>query len=155
MHLLDAATGLVNASTPAPWLLVGGQPSRGQLQALVSAGLRTVIDIREPMEDRTFDEPAFVAAAGLRYVCAPVVSGALDDASMTRVLDAVRASRDQPTLLHCNSANRTAGPVIAYLMLDEAVPQETAVNIAMRGGLRSFEILEWATGYAQRRLMPR
>lgn len=155
MHLLDAATGLVNASSPVPWLVVGGQPSRGQLQALVSAGLHTVIDIREAMEDRTFDEPAVAAAAGLQYVYAPVVSGALDDASMTRVLEALRASRDHPTLLHCNSANRTAGPVIAYLMLDEAVPQETAVNTAMRGGLRSFEILEWATGYVQRHLAPR
>ncbi len=152
MSLLDAATGLVNASSPLPWLVVGGQPSREQLQALVSAGLETVVDLRDAMETRPFDEPGVATELGVHYVRTPVVSGALDDATMTQVLEALRAARLHPTLLHCNSANRTGGPVIAYLMLDEGVPQDTAVNIAMRGGLRSFEILEWATGYVQRQL---
>ena len=55
----------------------------------------------------------------MRYVNAPVVSGALSDDAMERVLGALRMRQGTATLLHCNSANRTGWPLIAYLMLDE------------------------------------
>jgi protein tyrosine phosphatase (PTP) superfamily phosphohydrolase (DUF442 family) len=142
MTLLAAASGVVNASSPLAWLVVGGQPSAEQLAALHAAGVRTVIDLRDPMEPRAF---------GMHYVNAPVVSGALTDAAMDRVLAALRASRDTPTLLHCASANRTGGPLIAYLMIDESADRERAVGAAMRGGLRSMELLEWGTEYAEKK----
>ena len=150
MSLLDAAAGVVNASSPLPWLVVGGQPSASQIAALHAAGVRTVIDLREAMEPRSFDEPGIAAALTMRYVNAPVVSGALTDQAMDGVLTALRAARGTPTLLHCNSANRTGGPLIAYLVLDEGFDQASAVDAAMRSGLRSVELVEWATAYAER-----
>ena len=142
---------MVNASTPLPWLLVGGQPTVQQLEALNAAGVRTVIDVRDAMEPRPFDEPGTVAALGVNYVNAPVVSGALNDNAMDLVLGALRSARGTPALLHCNSANRTGGPLLAYLMLDEAMDQESAVDVAMRSGLRSVEVMEWATDYVARK----
>lgn len=150
MSLLDAASGVVNASLPLPWLLVGGQPSPAQLSDLQAGGVRTVIDLRDAMEPRPFDEPEAVAALGVKYVNAPVVSGALTDDAMDRVLAALRAARGTPTLLHCNSANRTGGPLIAYLMMDEGIEQAEAVDVAMRSGLRSVELMEWGTEYVAR-----
>jgi protein tyrosine phosphatase (PTP) superfamily phosphohydrolase (DUF442 family) len=150
MSLLDAARGIVNASQPLPWLVVSGQPSADQLRALVDAGVATVIDIREDMEARGFEEAGAVASTGARYVNAAVVSGALDDASMTRVLDAMREARHLPTLMHCNSANRTGGPLLAYLLIEEHVDHDMAVDQAMQSGLRSVEVLEWAIDYAAR-----
>ena len=150
MTLLAAADGVVNASSPLPWLVVGGQLSAPQLTALHAAGVRTVIDLRDAMEPRPFDEPGTAATLGMHYVNAPVVSGALTDQAMERVLAALRAARPTPTLLHCSSANRTGGPLIAYLMIDEGMDQASAVDAAMRGGLRSVEILEWGTEYAGR-----
>jgi protein tyrosine phosphatase (PTP) superfamily phosphohydrolase (DUF442 family) len=150
MSLLAAAAGVVNASSPLPWLVVGGQPSAPQLAALQAAGIRSVIDLRESMEPRSLDEPATVAALGMQYVNAPVVSGALTDHAMERILSALRAARGTPTFLHCNSANRTGGPLIAYLMIDEGLDQASAIDVAMRSGLRSAELMDWGTEYAER-----
>jgi protein tyrosine phosphatase (PTP) superfamily phosphohydrolase (DUF442 family) len=108
-----------------------------------------VIDIRDSMEPREIDEPSVVGSLGMQYVNAPLTFGDLSNAAMERVLAALRAAKDTPTLLHCNSANRTGGPLIAYLMLDEGMSEEAAVETAMRAGLRSAEVLEFATSYAR------
>jgi protein tyrosine phosphatase (PTP) superfamily phosphohydrolase (DUF442 family) len=148
MSLLAAAEGIINASNPVPWLLVSGQPDARQFASLREAGVQTVIDIREPMEPHGVDEAGVTAELGIRYINAPVISGALTDSTMDSVLEALRASRGTPTLLHCNSANRTGGPLIACLILDEKMAEPDAVALAMRCGLRSVEVMEWATGYA-------
>jgi protein tyrosine phosphatase (PTP) superfamily phosphohydrolase (DUF442 family) len=150
MSLLAAATDVPNASSPLPWLVVAGQPSASQLTALQVAGVRNVIDIRDAMESRPFDEAETAATLGMRYINAPVVAGALSDQVMDRVLTALREARGTPTLLHCASANRTGGPLIAYLMIDQGMAEASAVDAAMRGGLRSVEVMEWGTEYAKR-----
>lgn len=150
MSLLSAADGIVNASSPLPWLIVGGQPSSSHLTTLRAGGVQTVIDVRDSMEPRPFDEPEAVTSLGMKYVNTPVVFGALNDAAMDRVLDALRAASGTPALLHCNSANRTGGPLLAYLMIDEGCSEQDAVEAAMRSGLRSTEILEWASDYSKR-----
>jgi protein tyrosine phosphatase (PTP) superfamily phosphohydrolase (DUF442 family) len=110
-----------------------------------------VIDVRDTMEPRPFDEPAAARTAGLHYINAPVTPGALTDEMMERVLLPLRAAAGTPTLLHCNSANRTGGALIAFLMLDQGMDEADAIDIAMRSGLRSAELLEWATDYARRK----
>lgn len=151
MSLPSAANGIINATTPLPWLVVAGQPTDSQFSTLHAAGVQRVIDIRDAMEPRPFDEPATTAALGMIYVNAPVVLGALTDAAMDRVLSALRSAQKVTTLLHCNSANRTGGPLIAFLVLDEGIAVQDAVDTAMRSGLRSAEILDWATDYVQRK----
>ncbi|MGH7523813.1 MAG: beta-lactamase hydrolase domain-containing protein [Gemmatimonadales bacterium] len=149
MSLLHAAREITNASSPLPWLVVTGQPTATALAELHDAGVSTVIDIRDSMEPREIDEPSVVTALGMQYVNAPMIFGALSDAAMERVLAALRAAKGTPTLLHCNSANRTGGPLIAYLVLDEGMSEESAVAAAMTAGLRSAEVLEFATAYAR------
>ena len=149
MSLLSAAQDVINASSPLSWLIVAGQPTRAQFTALHAAGVQTVIDIRDPMEPREVDEPGIVGSLGMKYVNAPVVSGALSNVAMERVLGALRMARGTATLLHCNSANRTGGPLIAYLMVDEGLDEQAAIAIAMQSGLRSAEVMEWATEYAR------
>lgn len=148
MTLLDALAGIPRATQPLPWLVTAGQPSAEQLQAARAAGVTLVIDIRDPMEPRPFDEPETVEALGMRYVNVPVVNGAVDDPTMDGILSAMRANAGQPTLLHCASANRVGGPLIAYLMLEERMSESDAVNAAMRAGLRSAELVQWAVNYA-------
>ena len=152
MPLLSIAQGIINASSPLPWLIVAGQPTRAQFTALHAGDVQTVIDIRDPMEPRDVDEPVVVNSLGMKYVNAPVISGALSDKAMERVLGALRAATGTPTLLHCNSANRTGGPLLAYLMLDEGLDEQAAIAIAMQSGLRSAEVMEWATEYARRQM---
>jgi protein tyrosine phosphatase (PTP) superfamily phosphohydrolase (DUF442 family) len=53
-------------------------------------------------------------------------------------------------LLHCSSGNRTSAALIPYLMIDKKMEQDDAVDVAMRGGLRSAELMELAVEYARR-----
>jgi protein tyrosine phosphatase (PTP) superfamily phosphohydrolase (DUF442 family) len=150
MTLLAAAQGVVNAALPLPWLIVSGQPTAEQFAALHAGGVATVIDLRDSMEPRPLDEPTVVTALGMHYENVPVTLGALTDDAMARVIARLRAAAGTATLLHCNSANRTGGPLLAYLMLDHGYDESQAIDAAMRGGLRSAEVLEWATDYARR-----
>ena len=149
MSLKDALGGIPNASEPLPWLVTAGQPSLEQFTAARDAGLATVIDLRDPMEPRPFDEPAALASLGLTYINIPVNSGALDRDTLVRVTKALREHAGTPTMLHCASANRVGGALIPYLILDEGLDEQAAVQAAMRVGLRSAEMMEWALDYTR------
>lgn len=141
---------MTNAAQPLPNLVTGGQPSAEQLAALRDAGGTVVVDIRDPMEPRPFDERATVEGLGMKYVNVPVSPGNTGDAAMEKILGAIRENAGGTVLLHCASGNRTGGPLIAHLMLDHGVPEDDAVSRAMEGGLRSPEYLEWGVGFARR-----
>ena len=104
MSLLDAIAGTPNASQPLPWLVTAGQPGEAQFAAAKAAGITTVIDLRDPMEARPFDEAATLARLGIAYRNIPVNAGSLDDATMAAVLAALREAAGTPTMLHCASA---------------------------------------------------
>lgn len=150
MPLLDAITGAPNAGQPLPWLVTCGQPSEAQLEAAAARGLAAVIDLRDPMEARPFDEPATLERLGIAYRNIPVNAGALDDAMLERVLDAVREFADQPTMLHCASANRVGGALLPYFINDRQMEEQAAIDAAMKVGLRSAELLDWGLDYARR-----
>jgi protein tyrosine phosphatase (PTP) superfamily phosphohydrolase (DUF442 family) len=150
MPLLDAIAGSPNASQPLSWMVTCGQPSAEQLEAAHSEGLRAVLDLRDPMETRPFDEVATLERLGVSYRNVPVNSGALDDATLDRVLAAVREFADTPTMVHCASANRVGGALIPYFMHDQGMDEQAAVEAAMRIGLRSAELMEWGLDYARR-----
>jgi hypothetical protein len=52
--------------------------------------------------------------------------------------------------MHCGSGNRVGGALIAYLMLDHGMDEETATAEAMRVGLRGADLLEWGLDYVRR-----
>ncbi|HEU5358561.1 MAG TPA: sulfur transferase domain-containing protein, partial [Gemmatimonadales bacterium] len=131
-------------------LVTSGQPGPRHLEALKSAGAQVILDLRDPMEARPFDEPAAARALGLEYVNIPVASGAIDDALLERILEVARRSAERPTLVHCASGNRVTGPLLAYLMIDRGMDEDNATELAMRMGLRSPEMLEWGVEYARR-----
>ncbi|UUS15511.1 sulfur transferase domain-containing protein [Stenotrophomonas sp. CD2] len=77
-----------------PGLYAGGQPSAVQLQALAAQGVRTVIDLRQPGEDRGFDETRVAESLGLRYVRIPVAGAeGLDAANVRAVHQALQQSQ--------------------------------------------------------------
>ena len=148
---LLALSGVANAAEPLPGLLTSGQPAPAHFEALWAQGVRTVIDLRDPMEPRPFDEPALVCGLGMTYVNVSVRQGELDDAVMESALDAIRRSDDRPLLLHCASANRVGGVLIPYFMIDKGMSEAEAVDAAMKVGLRGADLLEWALDYTQRK----
>ena len=148
--LLSAFAGLTNAAEPVPGWITGGQPTDRQLQAFKAAGGEVVLDNRDPMEPRPFDEPAVVRAAGLEYVSLPIVHGAVTVDTMKRMHETLKKLTDKKALLHCSSGNRTAAALIPYLMIEQKMEEEDAVDLAMRSGLRSAELMEIAVEYARR-----
>jgi len=59
--LLSAFSGLTNAAEPVAGWVTGGQPTEKQLSAFKAAGGEVVLDNRDTMEPRGFDEPAVMA----------------------------------------------------------------------------------------------
>jgi protein tyrosine phosphatase (PTP) superfamily phosphohydrolase (DUF442 family) len=150
--LLDAIAGIPNAHEPLPDLVTGGQPAATHLAALRAAACEVVLDIRDPMEPRPFDEPAAVRAAGMEYINIPVTGASLTDETLARVRDTVaNLVGDRKTFFHCGSGNRVGATLIPYFMLDRDMDEEDAVHQAMRIGARSAELIEWALDFVTRR----
>ncbi len=149
-NLLAALAGLPNLAEPVPGWATGGQPTDQQLKAFKAAGGEVVVDNRDPMEPRPFDEPATVRAAGLEYVNLPIVHGAVTADTMQRMHETVKKLEGRKALLHCSSGNRTAAGLIPYLMVDKKMEEEDAVDLAVHSGLRSAELMELAVEYARR-----
>ena len=149
MSILDAIAGAPNATLPLPWLATAGQPTAAQFAAAQAAGVKVVIDLRDPMEPRPFDEAATLRSLGVAYINIPVSSGVLSDATLEQILAALRSHAGTPTILHCASANRVGGALIPYFVLDEGMAEQDAVDAAMRVGLRSAELMAWGADYAR------
>lgn len=149
--LLDAAAGVPNAAEPLPGLVTGGQLLPQHLATLKQAGCELVFDCRDPMEPRPLREPEDVEAAGLRYECVPVGHTRGDDATLRRVREVLRANvGTRKVFYHCASGNRVGATLIPYLILDRGFTKEEAVNVALRVGMRSAELMEWALEYVDR-----
>jgi len=149
--LLPALQGVLNATQPLPDLATSGQPGPAHLEALKTAGAEVILDIRDPMEPRRFDEPELVGRLGMKYLNVAVRQGALDDATMDAVLAELRQYQGRPMLLHCASANRVGGVLIPYFILDRGMSEDEAVEAAMKIGLRGADLLEWGLDYARKR----
>jgi len=149
-RLLDAIATVPNASEPIAGIVTGGQPGAADLTALHAAGCEVVVDNRDPMEPRPFDEPGTVRAAGMEYVNIPIVHGAASVETMQQMREAVKKLAGKKALLHCSSGNRTAAALIPYLILDKKMEEEAAVELAMKMGLRSAELMELALEYTRR-----
>ncbi|MEO8449974.1 MAG: hypothetical protein ABI647_09300 [Gemmatimonadota bacterium] len=130
-------------------MVTSGQPTPAHLEALKQAGVEIILDIRDPMEPRPFDEAALVRSLGMEYINVPVSSATLSDETMDRVLEVVRANQHRRMLFHCASANRVGGALIPHFILDRGMSEDDAVQAAMRIGLRAAELMEWGVDYAK------
>jgi protein tyrosine phosphatase (PTP) superfamily phosphohydrolase (DUF442 family) len=147
--LLSAFAGLPNAAEPVPGWVTGGQPTEQQIKAFKAAGGEVVLDNRDPMEPRPFDEPAVVRATGLEYHSLPIVHGAVTQGTMKSMHEMAKRLTGRKTLMHCSSGNRTSAGLIPYFMIEKKMNEEDAVETAMKGGLRSAELMELAVEYAR------
>jgi protein tyrosine phosphatase (PTP) superfamily phosphohydrolase (DUF442 family) len=148
---IDALGGVVNVCLLAPTVVTGGQPSASNLAAFAAAGGGIVLDLRDPMEPRPLDEPQAARAAGLDYVNIPVTIASQNDTTLERILEVVRDAGERTVFVHCGSGDRVGGALIPWLILDLGFEEEDAINQAMRIGLRSADLLQWALDYAKRR----
>ncbi len=150
MTPFEAIRGVPNACQVLPTVVTGGQPTPEHLDALAKSGNAIVIDLRESMEPRGFDEPALVKQLGMEYKLVPVGAHTMSDTTLETLRTALTAAGERPVFIHCGSGNRVGGALIPALMLDQGMDEEDAVDTAMRVGLRSAELMEWGLGYTRR-----
>lgn len=150
MTPFEAIRGVPNACQILPTVITGGQPTREHLDALAKSGNAIVVDMRESMEPRGFDEPALVRELGMEYKLVPVGPHTMSDTTLQVLRDTLTGAGERPVFIHCGSGNRVGGALIPVLMLDQGMEEEDAVDAAMRVGLRSAELMEWGLGYTRR-----
>lgn len=150
MTPFEAIRGVPNANQFLPTVVTGGQPTREQLEALAKTGNVLVVDMRESMEPRGFDEPALVRELGMEYKLIPVGPHTMSDTTLDTVRATLAEAGERTVFVHCGSGNRVGGALIPVLMLDQGMEEEDAVDAAMRVGLRSAELMEWGLGYTRR-----
>jgi uncharacterized protein (TIGR01244 family) len=144
-------SGIMNASSPAPGILFGGQPTAEQLEKLAAADYKTVIDLRLPDEDRGYDEPAVAKAAGLEYLSIPVKSDELDKTATLDKFIEVFSDVEKPVLVHCGVGSRVATVYYAWLVAKEGMSRDEALARAKKHGLRSESLVEPVNVYLDRK----
>jgi len=147
---ITALAGVPNANQASPSVITGGQPSAAHFRALKDAGVEVVLDIRDPMEPRGFDEQALMTQLGLEYTNIVVTDAQLTDTTLDAVTEVMRKNEGRSTLVHCASGNRVGGALIPWLILDQGMTEEEATMAAMRMGLRGAHLLEWGLEYARK-----
>lgn len=109
-------------------LYVGGQPTEDQFAELKSAGIATVIDLRNSNETK-FDEASLVEQTGMAYINLPVDGAAGINDENRNLLRSVLYNATGVVFLHCGSSNRVG----ALLALD-AVHNGMSVEDALEYG---------------------
>ena len=140
-----------NACQILPNVVTGGQPTSADLETFRESGGAIVVDLRDPVEPRSLDEPAVMERLGLEYVVVPVTAGTMTDATLERIHGVIRGAGDRPVFVHCGSGSRVGGALLPLLMIDHGLAEEDAIAQAMRIGLRSADLLEWGLEYARRK----
>jgi uncharacterized protein (TIGR01244 family) len=137
--------GIMNLKSPEAQVISAGQPSQEQFQALASAGVKHVINLR-PASEMEFDERAVVESIGMMYHSIPI-SGAEDithenAAALSEMLSALSG---QPVLIHCASGNRVGALVAVSAADTQGMSVDAAVAEGQRWGLTRLESAVRAT----------
>lgn len=132
-------------------IYLAGQPSPEDFPLLKQLGVRTVIDLRRPQEQRGFDEVALAKALGLQYELLPFAGEAeLSDEIFARGRQML-SSAPRPMLMHCGSSNRVGALWLAWRALDGGLSIEDAQAEAKAVGLKTPALEAKAIDYVQRK----
>ena len=146
--LLAQLAGVPNVSHPYPWLVTGGQPSADALEALAKEGIDDVFDLRGTDEQRGFDEPTVARSLKLHYLPIPTTAASLSDSRFTAFRHHLMAhGPDNPMFIHCGSGNRVGAALLPWLVLDNGLSQDAALQMAHAMGLRDPELTKRALEY--------
>ena len=129
-------------------LFMSGQPEKDDLEVIAKKGVKRIISLRQDGEV-DWDEAAAAKDAGMQFIPVPFRS---PDSLNDEVFDKVRSllAKDEPTLLHCGSANRVGAVWLTYRVLDQGIPLKEALQEAKKVGLRNDAYEAKAEAYIKR-----
>lgn len=124
--------------TQAGRITFSEQPTEDELRAFAAAGGRVVINNRTEREmDRlSFDERALVESLGMTYVHTPSSSAIFDGTQSSELAVTLNATTG-PILMHCGSGSRSATIYGMYLIKDQGMNKNDAIDAARELGMSS------------------
>lgn len=122
--------------THAGRITFSGQPTEDELRAFAAAGGRVVINNRtqSEMDRHPFDEQALVESLGLIYVHTPSSSATFDGSQSSELADTLNTTTG-PILMHCGSGSRSATVYGLYLIKDQGMNKNDAIDAARDLGM--------------------
>lgn len=144
--------GVENIAAPYPWLLTGGQPDRTALAALAAAGVLDLYDLRASDEARGFDEGTVARSLGILYLPIPTRAADFTDARFTAFRHHLIAhGPGSPMFIHCASGNRVGAALLPWLVLDQGMGEDAALEMARGVGLKDPDLTAKAVAYIRAR----
>lgn len=116
-----------------PEFCTGGQPRPEHFARLKADGVKSVLNLRTPGEQRgteAADEQAAVQKAGLKYFNIPVVYTAPTDAQADEFLRLTDDPANRPMFIHCTAAVRAG----AFWAIRRALRDGMTVDAALAEG---------------------
>ncbi len=118
-------------------LFMAGQPTPADFLLLKQQGVKCIVNYRTDGEVN-WDEKSAAESHGIEYISIPYGTiDSLTDDVFEKSRELLRKQKGQPLFLHCGAATRVAAVWLAFRVLDENVPLDTAVAEAERVGLKS------------------
>ena len=141
--------GTRNVHVAGP-IYLAGQPSEAALAELAERGVKTIITLRHPDEER-WDEKKVCEKLGLKFHRFQI-SGPTD--INAKLIDDIRkllvaAKKDSGVLLHCASANRVGAIWLAHRVKDAGLTMPEALAEAKEVGLKSKVLEDQAVKYLE------
>jgi protein tyrosine phosphatase (PTP) superfamily phosphohydrolase (DUF442 family) len=129
-----------NARVTTTGLLVGGQPTREQLEAIQEAGYRMIVTLRTEAEVGDEGERAAVERMGLKYVSIPVAGAQGLTEDNARALDkALREMDVLPAVVHCATGQRVSALMGLKAFVVDRLSPAAAIDLAKTLGLTKLE----------------
>ena len=129
-----------NTIALSPEFTIAGQLTPEQVKTAKTEGYQSVVNLRGSEEQGFIDNQEAAEKAGLQYVHIPV--SPKDIQEISPVADQVLTQLDQlpkPVLVHCGSALRAGGMVLAYLGVSQG---KTAEEVIAEGKQAGFTVID-------------
>ncbi len=134
------AIDIPNARRPSEGVLTGGQPTVEQLEAAAQAGFRTIVNLRTPGEQGSWDEAPKAMELGLRYEAIPMAGAdGLTAENARKLAEIVDDPEALPVMVHCASGNRVGGLFAMKALHVDGEDAEKALALGREAGLTRLE----------------
>lgn len=131
--------------------LAGQPPVEDWSAAQKSEGLRTVINLRTPLEMIGNGQEAELKKLGIAYHHLPFgAPDTLTDEVFDAAREVVADRKNHPIMMHCKSANRVGAIWLVHRVLDDKLTYDAALEEAHEVGLRFPPYEEKAKAYIAR-----
>jgi len=131
--------GMRNVSVAGP-IWFGASPSGEDLELARRRGIRLVIDLTRPGEEKPSDVATICQRLGLDYIDAHLPDTPLPTSeSVDYVLQCLTNDEDAPKLMFDGTGGRCAMFLAIYRAADQKVPLEDALTEARRAGMKPGE----------------